>query len=144
MHVFQVVAGGDDAVCDTLFLHVHVEGIEMDKDVIGTDTFDQRHRLFGGIEQMVLVAVHGLDAELQAERFRVAGSPRKCPCQVVIFTLRRRKSGSLIGAAIGDPRQRLRPHFCSLVERGVQMVDSRVGTYGRPGGLRQHKRTDGA
>ncbi len=80
-----------------LFLHIHMEGIEMDEDVVGTDRSTSA-RLFGGVEQMVLVAVDGLDAELQAALLR-GWRPRRAPssdCHI-------RPASAGIGSLIGPP-----------------------------------------
>ena len=66
MDVFEVVAGGYDAVSHAPFLDVHMVGIEMDEDIVGADLLDQRNSLRGRIDDVVLVAVDGFHAEFDA------------------------------------------------------------------------------
>ena len=67
-----MVASGDNAVAHAPFLDVHMIGIEMHEDIVGADLLDQRDSLRGRIDDVVLVAVDGFDAEFDAPCFGAA------------------------------------------------------------------------
>ena len=56
-----------------VLLDVHVVGVEMDHDIVGTDVVDQRESLPRRVDDMGLVAVADLDAEHHADAGRLLG-----------------------------------------------------------------------
>ena len=49
---------------------IHVIGIKVNKNIIRTNAFNQRHRLLGSIQKMRLIAVVGLNPQAHIEVFR--------------------------------------------------------------------------
>jgi hypothetical protein len=125
--VFQVIACCQDAVADTLFLDIHMVGIEMNEDVVGADALDHLHRLAAGIDQMVLVAVDGLYAELETPPLGMLGCGRQSPGDVVIFLLCWGNAGTLADAAVDHARKGLAAKIGGFIDSDGKMVDGRVG-----------------
>ncbi|MCY1370752.1 hypothetical protein D9M69_578570 [compost metagenome] len=102
MDVFDKIARIENAGADALLLDVHVIGVEVDEDVIGADPLDHVDCLPAGVDQVVLVPVDRLDAQLDAARLRMLGGCPQCASDVVVFGLSRRHAGTLADAAIDD------------------------------------------
>ncbi len=55
-----------NAVSDIGFLDVHVEGVEQQTEVVLPDALDEIQALGGGVDEVGLVAIHGLEGEAHA------------------------------------------------------------------------------
>ena len=71
VHIAEIGRGRLEAGGKALLLDMHVVGVEVDEDVVRADPLDDPCGIAAAVDQMRLVAVAGLDAELQA----IATSP---------------------------------------------------------------------
>ncbi len=101
------------------------------------------HRLPAGVDQVVFIAVHRLNAEQDAARFGMFCRRRQRAGDVVVFLLRWRHAGAFADAAIGDAGKREAAHFGGLVDGDFQMLDGAFRIDGGPVLLRQAERADG-
>ena len=63
MDVAEAITGSEYALDHSVFLDVHVVGVEVDKDVGAIDLLQVDHSLFRRIHQVRLVAVHDFHVE---------------------------------------------------------------------------------
>ena len=98
----------------------------MDEDVVSADLLDHVDRLPAGVDQVVLVAVHRLDPERDAEALGVFRRRRERAGDVVVFGFGRWHAGPFADAAIGDAGQGLGAHLLGHVHCVDQMLDRTI------------------
>ena len=67
MDIAEVITRIEYRLPSAFFLNVHMIGVEVNKHVLGTNTFNHLHRLPTSVEQMRFVPVDRLDPEKQSQ-----------------------------------------------------------------------------
>ena len=91
--------------------YIHVIGIKVNKNIIRTNAFNQRHRLLGSIQKMRLIAFAGFNPQAHIEVFRRLRRSVDTGCSGIKLSFGCRCNGGFSNRSIGHTRQRTCAHI---------------------------------